>query len=108
MESAGRPKGLIANRILPSSPTICWPLRQEIACGYRVLSPTNSWTCACMTTQITLQIIRQIMLGLVGYAERGVLSFQITILKVLAGHPDGSASLSAVTQAVSLLMSSGP
>jgi hypothetical protein len=57
-----------------------------------------------MTTQITLQII----LEPVGYAERGVLSFQITILKVLAGHPDGSASLSAVTQAVSLLMSSGP
>jgi hypothetical protein len=36
------------------------------------------------------------------------LSFQITILKVLAGHPDGRASLREVTQAVSLLMSSGP
>jgi hypothetical protein len=36
------------------------------------------------------------------------LSFQITILKVLAGHPDGRASLSEVTHAVSVLMSSGP
>jgi hypothetical protein len=44
----------------------------------------------------------------VEYAGRGVLSFQITILKVLAGHPDGQASLSEVTHAVSLLMSIGP
>jgi hypothetical protein len=44
---------------------------------------------------------------LVEYPERGVLSFQITILKVLAGHTDGRASLSEVTHAVSLLMSSG-
>ena len=36
------------------------------------------------------------------------MSFQITILKVLAGHPDGQASLSEVTRAVSLLMSIGP
>jgi hypothetical protein len=35
------------------------------------------------------------------------LSFQITILKVLAGHPGGRASLKEVTHAVSLLISSG-
>ena len=39
--------------------------------------------------------------------ERGVLSFQITILKVLAGHPGGRATLDEVRHAVSLLISSG-
>jgi hypothetical protein len=34
-------------------------------------------------------------------------SFQITILKVLAGHPDGRASIAEVTRCVSILMSSG-
>jgi hypothetical protein len=46
-------------------------------------------------------------LALVEYLERGVLSFQLTILKVLAGHPDGRASLEEVRHAVSLLVSSG-
>jgi hypothetical protein len=36
------------------------------------------------------------------------LSFQITILKVLAGHPGGRASLEEVRYAVSFLISSGP
>ena len=35
------------------------------------------------------------------------LSFQITVLKVLAGHPGGHASLGEVRHAVSLLISSG-
>jgi hypothetical protein len=35
------------------------------------------------------------------------LSFQITVLKVLAGHTDGRASLGEVRHAVSLLVSSG-
>jgi hypothetical protein len=35
-------------------------------------------------------------------------SFQITILKVLAGHPDGRASIAELTRYVSVLMSSGP
>ena len=35
------------------------------------------------------------------------MSFQITILKVLAGHPGGRATLSEVRHAVSLLISSG-
>jgi hypothetical protein len=39
-------------------------------------------------------------------AER-VLSFQLTVLKVLAGHPDGSASVAELTRYVSVLMSSG-
>jgi hypothetical protein len=39
-------------------------------------------------------------------AER-VLSFQITVLKVLAGHPDGRASVAELTRYVSVLMSSG-
>jgi hypothetical protein len=34
-------------------------------------------------------------------------SFQITILKVLAGHPDGRASFAELTRFVSILMSSG-
>jgi hypothetical protein len=34
-------------------------------------------------------------------------SFQITILKVLAGHLDGRASVSELTRCVSILMSSG-
>jgi hypothetical protein len=40
-------------------------------------------------------------------AGRGVLSFQITILKVLAGQPDGRASHPDVTRSVAILMSSG-
>jgi hypothetical protein len=34
-------------------------------------------------------------------------SLQITILKVLAGHPDGRASVTELTRYVSVLMSSG-
>ena len=40
-------------------------------------------------------------------AER-VLSFQLTVLKVLAGLPDGSLSVAELTRYVSVLMSSGP
>ena len=36
------------------------------------------------------------------------MSFQITILKVLAGHPDGRAAIAELTRYVSVLMSSGP
>ncbi|MBR1200953.1 hypothetical protein JQ634_34475 [Bradyrhizobium sp. AUGA SZCCT0240] len=36
------------------------------------------------------------------------MSFQITVLKVLAGHPGGRASLAELTRAVAILMSSGP
>jgi hypothetical protein len=35
-------------------------------------------------------------------------SFQITILKVLAGHPGGRASLADLRRAVGILISSGP
>jgi hypothetical protein len=38
-----------------------------------------------------------------GYA----VSFQITILKVLAGHPEGRASLADLRRAVAILISSG-
>jgi len=38
---------------------------------------------------------------------RGVVSFQITILKVLAGQPDGRASHPDVTRSVAILLSSG-
>jgi hypothetical protein len=34
-------------------------------------------------------------------------SFQITVLKVLAGHPDGLASVADLTRYVSILISSG-
>jgi hypothetical protein len=34
-------------------------------------------------------------------------SFQITVLKVLAGHPDGRASLADLKRAVAILISSG-
>ena len=36
------------------------------------------------------------------------MSFQITVLKVLAGHPGGHASLADVRRAVAILISSGP
>ena len=35
------------------------------------------------------------------------MSFQITVLKVLAGHPDGCASIADLTRSVSILISSG-
>ena len=35
------------------------------------------------------------------------MSFQITVLKVLAGHPEGRASHADVTRSVAILMSSG-
>lgn len=35
------------------------------------------------------------------------MSFQITVLKVLAGHPGGRLSVSDLTRAVSILISSG-
>jgi hypothetical protein len=37
-----------------------------------------------------------------------VVSFQITVLKVLAGHPEGHASLDELRRAVAILVSSGP
>ena len=36
------------------------------------------------------------------------MSFQITVLKVLAGHPEGRASLADLTRYVGVLISSGP
>jgi hypothetical protein len=36
-----------------------------------------------------------------------VVSFQITVLKVLAGHPEGCASLGDLRRAVAILISSG-
>ena len=36
------------------------------------------------------------------------MSFQITVLKVLAGHPEGRASLTDLRRAVGILISSGP
>jgi hypothetical protein len=36
-----------------------------------------------------------------------VVSFQITVLKVLAGHPEGRASIAELTRYVSILISSG-
>jgi hypothetical protein len=42
-------------------------------------------------------------------AFRGrVVSFQITVLKVLAGHPEGRASLEKLRRVVAILISSGP
>jgi hypothetical protein len=37
-----------------------------------------------------------------------VVSFQISVLKVLAGHPEGLASITDLTRYVSILISSGP
>jgi hypothetical protein len=37
-----------------------------------------------------------------------VVSFQITVLKVLAGHPEGRLSLGDLKRAVAILISSGP
>jgi hypothetical protein len=43
----------------------------------------------------------------VSFVAERALSFQITILKVLAGHPDGRASVAELTRYVGVLMSSG-
>ncbi|WP_212031890.1 hypothetical protein [Bradyrhizobium sp. JYMT SZCCT0428] len=51
--------------------------------------------------------MNQPSLLLVAVAGRGVVSFQITILKVLAGQPEGRASHPDVTKSVAILMSSG-
>jgi hypothetical protein len=40
--------------------------------------------------------------------QRYAVSFQITVLKVLAGHPHGRAALADLTRYVSVLISSGP
>ena len=45
--------------------------------------------------------------GEIGFVAGRAVSFQITILKVLAGHPDGRASIAELTRYVSILMSSG-
>ena len=45
--------------------------------------------------------------GEISFVAGRAVSFQITILKVLAGHPDGRASVAALTRYVSILMSSG-
>ena len=45
--------------------------------------------------------------GEISFAAGRAVSFQITILKVLAGHPDGSTSVTELTRYVSVLMSSG-
>jgi hypothetical protein len=45
--------------------------------------------------------------GEIGFVAGRAVSFQITILKVLAGHPDGRASVTDLTRYVSILMSSG-
>jgi hypothetical protein len=37
-----------------------------------------------------------------------IVSFQITVLKVLAGHPEGRASVADLTRHVGILMSCGP
>jgi hypothetical protein len=37
-----------------------------------------------------------------------IVSFQITVLKVLAGHPEGRACVTDLTRNVSILMSCGP
>ena len=46
-------------------------------------------------------------MGLLKVAGRGVVSFQITVLKVLAGHPEGRASVADLTRFVAMLLSSG-
>ena len=42
------------------------------------------------------------------FALRRVVSFQITVLKVLAGHPNGCLSVDDLKRAVAILISSGP
>jgi hypothetical protein len=45
--------------------------------------------------------------ALLASVEKPAMSFQITILKVLAGHPGGRASLADLRRAVAILISSG-
>jgi hypothetical protein len=45
--------------------------------------------------------------GEISFVAGRAVSFQITVLKVLAGHPDGRAFIAELTRFVSILMSSG-
>ena len=67
----------------------------------------NSRACIKLSTRRTARASLRSLCFAVASPERGVLSFQITILKVLAGHPGGLATLDEVRHAVSLLISSG-
>ena len=62
------------------------------------------------TTRQTLTQENEIALLLTNFrcVSGRVVSFQITVLKVLAGHPGGRASLADVRRAVAILISSGP
>jgi hypothetical protein len=51
-------------------------------------------------------ILRLILERYFSVVRRGV-NFQITILKVLAGHPEGRAALADLTRCVAILTSSG-
>jgi hypothetical protein len=42
------------------------------------------------------------------YVEAATVSFQVTILKVLAGQPEGCLSLADLRDNVAILISSGP
>ena len=52
-------------------------------------------------------LARAIVVKFASLSRGRAVSFQITILKVLAGHPDGRASVAELTRYVSILMSSG-
>ena len=55
------------------------------------------------TPLVSLRKLAMVDLG----SGRGVVSTQVTILKVLAGHPEGRASIADLTRYVAVLMSSG-
>jgi hypothetical protein len=44
----------------------------------------------------------------ISVAGRGVKSFQVTVLKVLAGHPGGCLPIDELKRAVAILIASGP
>jgi hypothetical protein len=65
---------------------------------------TSGTTLQSLDVQSATQLLSSCnQLLLPGFA----MSFQITVLKVLAGHPEGRASLADLTRYVSLLISSG-
>jgi hypothetical protein len=74
------------------------PARISRACYLCLLPDRRAWK-----TRDRLRVLRTFSRCL----SRFLVSFQITILKVLAGHPEGRVSRADLTRYVSILISSG-
>lgn len=75
------------------------PQRRNPVAGRRQAAKSRCWT-GGRTPGISYRDV-------ISFVAGRTVSFQITILKVLAGHPDGPVSVAELTRYVSVLMSSG-